>query len=508
VLREPTLEDDLMALTSLWQDRHPRTPRPEAEVSGRWDVVVVGGGLTGVTAALLLGRAGKSVLLLEAGHLGVGTTGRSTAKISLLQGTMLSTIRHKHSPEVVATYVEANREAQAWLERFCGDHEVALQHRTAYTYAHGERGAVRARAELDAARAAGLGAEWVADVPLPFSTRGAVRLADQLQLDPLELLDALSLQAAAHGVRIVEQVRVEGVSGSDPVRVRTARGEVEAGTVVVATNMPILDRGAFFARMSPGRSYGLAYRTAEQAVDGMYLSADAPSRSLRDAPADDGHLLLVGGNGHTTGRTASERARIEELRHWTAEHWPDAEETHAWSAQDYLPQHSLPFAGPVLPGADDVLVAGGYSKWGMTNGVAAALALSSQILGGHTEWADVMRTWAPRELRGLGSGAVMNAEVGLEMTAGWLRPLAGPGMGAAPGEGDADVRYDQLGRPPTASSRVDGVERRVSAVCTHLGGIVRWNDAERSWDCPLHGSRFGPDGDVLEGPATCGLRQR
>jgi glycine/D-amino acid oxidase-like deaminating enzyme len=497
-----------MALTSLWQDRHPRTPREgTAEVGGRWDVVVVGGGLTGVTTALLLGRAGKSVLLVEADHVGFGTTGRSTAKLSLLQGTQLSTIVRKHSAAVAATYVEANREGLAWVERFCADHEVAVQRRAAYTYAQGAGGVASVRAELDAAKAAGLPVEWVDDVPLPFETHGAVRLDDQLQVDPLELLDALSLEAAAHGVTIAEKTRVRRVSGRDPMIVHTEHGDAEAGTVVIATNMPILDRGAFFARMSPGRSYGLAFRTRSQAVDGMFLSADSPSRSLRDAPDDGGHLLLVGGNGHTTGRTSSEQAKIDDLRRWTQQHWPGAEETHAWSAQDYLPHHSLPFCGPLLPGVEEILVAGGYSKWGMTNAVAASLALSGRILDGHMEWSDVMSTWTSRELRGLGKSALLNAEVGVEMTAGWLRPLTSPGLGAAPGEGDAAVRYDQFGHPPTASSRVGGVERRVSAVCSHLGGIVRWNDAERSWDCPLHGSRFGPDGEVLEGPATCGLKQ-
>ena len=494
-----------MALLSLWQDRHPRTPRPDAEVGGRWDVVVVGGGLTGLTSALLLGRAGKSVLLLEADRVGVGTTGRSTAKISLLQGTQLATITRKHSAAVAATYVEANREGQAWLERFCDEHDVPLQRRAAYTYANGEHGATRARAELAAARAAGLPAEWDDEVPLPFGTHGAVRLDGQLQVDPIELLDELSLQAAAHGVSIVERARVLQVTGKSPVTVHTERGDAEAEHVVIATNVPILDRGAFFARMSPGRSYGLAFRTQERAVDAMFLSADAPTRSLRDAPDGDGHLLLVGGNGHTTGRTASPRAKLDDLRRWTVEHWPQAVETHAWSAQDYLPHHSLPFAGPVLPGVTEILVAGGYSKWGMTNAVAAALALAGQVLGGHQEWAAVMRTWTAQELRGLPHAALSNGEVGLELAAGWLRPFARPGMGAAPGEGDGEVRFDRIGGP-TASSRTGGVERRVSAVCTHLGGIVGWNDAEQSWDCPLHGSRFSPDGDVVDGPATCGLR--
>jgi glycine/D-amino acid oxidase-like deaminating enzyme len=483
-----------MTLTSLWQDRHPRPEPPASTIDGSTEIAVVGGGITGLTAAVLLGRAGKAVTLLEARRIGDGTTGGSTAKVSLLQGTQLSRIARRHPAETVRTYVEANAEGQAWLARFCDDHGVANQYRPAYTYATTPAGRRSALRETDVAREAGLAVEWLDELPLPFETRGGVRLNGQLQIDPLELLEALEEQARAHGVHVVEGARVTQVRDRGPVRVVTERGTLSADTVVLATNMPILDRGGFFARMTPARSYGLAFATPSVAVDGMYLSADQPSRSLRDAPDGDRSLLLVGGQGHTTGRGGATSDRLDALREWTLEHFPWAHETHAWSAQDYVPAHALPYAGPVLPGREEILMAGGYSKWGLSNGVAAALSLSGQILHGHMEWAEVFHPWRSRELRGLPGSALANAEVGVEMARGWIRPLFG----------SRDVRYD---RPGTPSAQV-GEGQRLSAVCTHLGGIVRWNDAERSWDCPLHGSRFDEGGEVLEGPATCALRAR
>ena len=471
-----------MTLSSVWQDGRPRTdPAEPGEVAGRYDVAVVGAGLTGLTTALLLGRSGQSVVVLEAGRVGAGTTARSTAKFSLLQGTQLSTIRSRHPQVIVDAYVEAQREGAAWVRRFCEEHDVALQDRDAVTYANTGSGERSLREELDASERAGLPVEWVDELPLPYPVRGALRLPEQFQLDPVELLDALVQQAVAHGVRIVEGARVLKVRGSDPVRISTETGQVEAGRVVVATNLPILDRGGFFARMKPARSYSVAFRTQQQVVDAMYLSADEPSRSLRDAPAERGHLLLVGGNGHTTGRGGSTQKRLEVLRAWTHEHWPDAEETHAWSAQDYVPHHALPFAGPILPGADEILVGGGYSKWGMTNAVAVSLALTARILGTPPEWSEVLRTYAPTELRGLPTAARDNAEVGLEMTRGWVGALAGRSLRRDRGNGE------------------------LTRVCTHLGGVVRWNDAERSWDCPLHGSRFDETGAVLDGPAVKAL---
>ena len=410
---------------------------------------------------------------------------------------------------MVDQYVAATLEAQAWVSRFCDDHAVTAQRRPAYTYATTTRGLSAARREHRLAERAGLPVTWVDETGLPFRTRGAVRLDDQLQVDPVDLVDKLAEQARAHGVQVVEGARVERVRGRGPTRVETSAGTATADRVVVATNLPVLDRGAWFARLKPARSYSLAFRTPTPAVDGMYLSADSTSRSLRDAELGGESLLLVGGEGHTTGRGGPTGRRLDALRDFTAEHFPQAEETHAWSAQDYLPSHGLPVAGPLLPGRDEVLVAGGFAKWGMTSGVAAALALTDRILGNEQPWASVLEPWTRSEVTGLPTAAVANAEVGLEMTTGWVRPVLGsvPGAGSGLSEGEGVVRYDHAG-PPTAQSVVGGVERRVSAVCPHLGGILRWNDAETSWDCPLHGSRFGPDGQVLEGPATCALGER
>ena len=494
-----------MTLTSVWEDgREPGTVA--GPVEGHFDVVVVGGGLTGVTTAFLLASAGRSVLVVEAAHVGAGTTGGSTAKVSTLQGTRLSRIGRRHPDDVVRHYVDANREGLAWVQRFCDAHGVATQARTACTYATTEQGARAVEREHAAALEAGLPVRLTRSVELPFATTAAVELDEQAQLDPLELVRALAREAVTRGARIVEGSRVHGVRAGHPSRVVTATGSATADTVVIATNLPLLDRGAHFARLKPQRSYSLAFEgPGVPELAGMYLSADPPGRSVRDAPVGDRRLLLVGGEGHTTGRGAPTSSRLDALRTWTAQHYADVRETHAWSAQDYQPAHELPLVGPVVPGSNQVLVAGGYAKWGMTNAVAASLALSSRILGGRTDWADAMAAWSRRELAGLPSAALFNAEVGAEMARGWLGPLTR--IGRRPTEGEGLVRLDGL-RTPTACSRVDGQDRAVSAVCTHLGGIVRWNDAERSWDCPLHGSRFGPDGEVREGPAARPLRPR
>lgn len=492
-------------MTALWLDRAVPSfdvPLPE---DGRFDDVVVGGGLTGLTVALLLARAGRRVGVLEAGRIGGLTTGHTTAKVSLLQGTQLSTIRSRTSTSVASAYLEANREGQAWLSRFCDDHTVPYQRRDAVTFA-AEPGEVRTvREEHEAAASLGLDVRWHDHLDVPFPSHGATSLTGQVQLDPIDLVQALATELRAHGGTIHEGRRVVSVSKTGTPRVRLDDAtSVTAENVILATGVPILDRGLYFAKMEPQRSYLLAYEGAE-APQGMYLSAGSSSRSLRDVPDWRGRpVFLVGGSGHTVGRTGSEAQHVEELRSWTATHFPRAVETHAWSAQDYSPHDGIPHVGRMPRGLGHIYLATGFNKWGMTNGVAAALAISGQILGKRPTWARTMQRRVTRPLGALEIGRI-NASVGIAGAIGHGKAFLHRSSDRPP-EGHGEVGRD--GVLPVGTSTVDGVTCRVSALCTHLGGAVKWNDEEKSWDCTLHGSRFTPDGRVIEGPATRPLERK
>jgi len=498
-----------MSMKSLWLDRPPITitdPVP-FEAGATYDDIVVGAGLTGLTTALLLQRAGRRVAVLEARTIGAVTTGNTTAKLSLLQGTRLSRILAAASEDTARAYVEGNREGRDWLLRYCGDHGVQVQRRDAFTYAGTPDGREAVQREYEAALSLGLDVTFESDAGLPFETYGAVRLPDQGQFDPMDVLAALAEDFAARGGGIFEGVRVQGVDARKPARAKTTKGEVFAEHVILATGIPILDRGLYFAKLTPQRSYALAYRVPGAIPAGMYVSADTPTRSLRTTPdpAGAGELLIVGGNGHEVGRHASPQAQIDDLEAWTTATFPGAERTHAWSAQDYDSHNEVPFVGWLPRAHGRAFVATGYSKWGMTNAVAAAVRLSAEILGGNLPWAQQLghRITRPQSIV---EGAIANLKVGAEATRGWVAAELGSLPDSPPAEGDGVVGSD--GAAPVAVCTVGGVTRTVSAVCPHLGGIVTWNDAERSWDCPLHGSRFAADGELLEGPATSGLTPR
>ena len=484
---------------ALWDDTFPRHDWSTTTLRERYDVVVVGAGIVGLTTALELAARGCSVAVLEARHVGAGASGRTTAKTSLLQGTRLSTILDQHGPELAGQYLEGNRAGQDLVRGWCARLGVAVQERPAITYAATREDMDAVTAELEAGERLGLPVRARAAGSEPFPLVGAVELDAQLQLDPRELLEALARQAADDGVTVRTGVRVTDVHGEDDAVV-TSAGVVRAAHVVLATASPVSDRGGFFARLEPQRSYLTAYAEGGPFPQGMYLAVGSPTRSLRTVPTREGEVLLVGGNGHVVGRSDSEAHEARGLVEWTARHFPGAYATHRWSAQDFHTFDHLPHVGPLTPTAERVLVATGFAKWGMTNGPAAALVLAAHVAGEEAPpWADAFRSWSSHELAGAGEAVRTNAQVAATLVRDRLAIAGGAKDETPPLEGSGTVVRD--GASAVATSTVDGVTCSVKAVCTHLGGIVRWNDLERSWDCPLHGSRFGPDGTVLEGPA-------
>lgn len=498
-----------VGMTPLWKLEKSLPTGSPFEAGARHDVVIVGAGLTGLTTAVMLTRAGLDVAVIDAGGIAELATGANTGKLSLLQGMRLATIRRHHPASLVRAYVDANRAGMEWLTAFAESAGVPFTRHTDHSYAQGPDGASDVRDQHDAAREAGLPTRMLAATTVPstpFPVAAAVALDDQVAIDPVAVTAALAHELLSAGGSLHIGVRATGTRAL-PGRVDTTAGPIFADHIVLATGTPITDRGLYFAKTHGLRSYCVSFRVPGDVPTGMFLSVDGPTRSVRPVSAADGPggeaQLVVGGNGHPVGRSDSEKAAVEDLVAWTQLHFPGAEETHRWSAQDYESHNLIPFVGAMPRGLGRIRFATGYAKWGLSNAPAAAQRLTAEILGvpwrERAEWMTTIgtRMTMPADL---GRGAVEGGKVAAALAGGWADAESRSVPVAKPAEGEGVVA--NRGGRPVGVSTVHGVTRAVGAVCTHMGGVLEWNDAECTWDCPLHASRFAADGTRIEGPAV------
>jgi glycine/D-amino acid oxidase-like deaminating enzyme/nitrite reductase/ring-hydroxylating ferredoxin subunit len=487
------------ALASPWL-QEPAPAVPPATGMLQADVVVIGGGITGITTALLLARSGRDVVVCEADHVASGVTGLNTAKVSALQGTVYSELMRRHGLDRTRAYASASIAGVELVAELGEQYSpaAAMSRRRAATVAGNADQIEEIEREFDAARAAGLPVELGAEVDAPIPIHGAVCLDRAVALHPVRYVRDLAVAAQAAGARLFEQTRVRSVTLGHPHRVRTEHAEIRAQHVVVATHYPTLDRGLYFARLDPQRSYCVAARLKGDQPQDLVITAGSPTRSFA---AVDG-LAVLGGEGHSVGERGVGPDRfdrlLEDLRAWC-----DVEpDTFRWSAQDPITVDRLPIIGPYLPGSKSLWVATGYGKWGLSTGTIAARFLTDAILGRRDE---VAAAFGPARLdrRTPLKVAELGGKFVLELVGDRLRPgEVGSVDDLGPGQG-AIVRVGH--RRQAAYRDPDGQIHCVSARCTHLGCLVRFNAAETSWDCPCHGSRFGVDGRVLEGPAVSAL---
>jgi nitrite reductase/ring-hydroxylating ferredoxin subunit len=302
---------------------------------------------------------------------------------------------------------------------------------------------------------------------------------------------------------------VLGVRSGDECLVEAQGGRVRAEHVVVATQMPFLDRGLFFTKVHPTKSYAVAATIDEErAPHGMYISVDEPTRSVRSTPGGDGRrILIVGGESHKPGDDANTHQRYTRLESFMSERFGVSAAEYRWSTHDYVPVDRLPYIGRLRRGDERVLVATGFAKWGMTKGTLAATLLTDAILGRPNEYADLYDSKRLEPRQSAARFTKENAGVGLRFFADRVRPRDGRAEIERLERGGGTVA--RVGGKLYAAHRDDAGKLYVlSARCTHLGCIVGWNAADRAWECPCHGSRFAGDGTLVQGPATADLPRR
>lgn len=496
---------------SLWQEDRRIATYPPLDKDLIVDVVIVGGGITGLVSAYLLAKEGKKIALLEAGSLLEGTTGYTTAKISSQHGPIYKEIMKIHGKEKAKLYYEANEEALKYIRKLQEEENIACDLTTedAYLYTTNDKNLEILEKEEQAYDALGInGGEATAEVDLPYTVKKALVLRNQAQFDPVKFLQGLLPSIKNNGGWIFEHTRAVSVKGSDEPTVKTEKGhKIKCKDVLVSSHFPFNDeQGAYFSRLHAQRSYSIAVKPVKTPPKGMYLTVDSPSRSLRQATDPNGEpLLLIGGQGHTAGKNDdSTFANYEALKNYGEEEFGIASIPYRWSAQDLVSLDNVPYIGQMITGKKHVWVATGFAKWGMSNGVVAALLLKDLILEKENRYAALFDPTRTELKKGASSFIKENTDVAKELVKGKAHREDKTVEELERDEGSIVVHN---GKKAGAYRDKAGNIHVIKPTCTHMGCDVEWNDAERSWDCPCHGSRFSYTGSVIEGPVVKSLKK-
>lgn len=495
---------------SYWQQSVSLSSYPKLTENIKCDVCIVGAGITGITSAFLLAEQGYSVCLLDAATVLSGTTSLTTAKITAQHGLMYANLIDQFGLQYATQYYEANNKAKDFIKEMIQQHSIScqLQEEAAYIYTDTNKEVEKIEKEWEAYEKIGIKGDLTHTVPLPFAIKKAIKMDNQAHFHPLEYGKALLQLCEQHGVQIYEQTRAVNVEyHKHPAVITEEQRRVICKYVVQATQYPFYDGlGYYPTRMYASRAYALLAKPEKPLTEGMYMNAGTPVRSIRPITIEDEHYVLIVGDSHKTGQ-----ANENMMEHFNAlatfgkEKLMISNILFRWSAQDYITLDKVPYVGPVTKHQKNVFVATGFKKWGITNGTNAALMLRDLIMNNESKVAAVFSPSRNMKVTpSVENFVTMNVDVAKHLIANKFDRPKNDWRSLA--NETATVTRLDLQRVGVYKD-AEGVYHAVDTTCTHLGCEVNWNQAEKSWDCPCHGSRFDYKGNVIQGPAVRPLEQ-
>ncbi len=492
------------ALLSLWQgttDAKSYTSQTDLPKNVEWDVIVVGGGITGVSTALLLQEAGLRCAIAEANTLCFGTTGGTTAHLNTVLDTPYTTIAENFSRQDAKRVADAAKDAIELVQRNCEKYSIdaAFEAQTAYIFSRTDGQTEQLENMRAASVDAGVGMAYTDAMSLAMPRQKTVAAAGQAKFHPTRYVLGMARAFNAMGGLIIEHCRVQGADDGEKITVHTDRGDLVCSNLIYATHIPpgmsLLD-----TRCAPYRSYAIAVTLHGKYPDGLIYDLDEPYHYYRSQVIDGKSYLIVGGEDHKTGHVADTESCFLALDSHVRKYFEVDEVKYRWSSQYYEPVNGLPYIGHMPGEPGHRFVATGFSGNGMIYGSVAALLFRDLLLEGRDRYERLFDPGRIKPLAGFSKFVHENADVlkkwvGKFLPADKLKELAA----LTPGDGNV-VRFEN--ETIALYKSEEGELKALSPTCPHMGCHVGWNSAEKTWDCPCHGARYAVDGTMITGPAA------
>lgn len=466
------------------------------------DIAIIGAGIVGLTLAYLLKDTKQKVVVLEADHIGMGMSLRTTAKLTPCHGLIYDRLMHTKSPGKAKEYLEINQKAKAFVKQTIAKEQIEcdLVPSPFYLFTTKENNIRKLKDELEAYKRLGERVEYKDSVEINLPIKGALEYEDTYLFHIRKYLLRLAELFVEAGGEIYEQTPIQAIEPDEITGLEARNGSyIRAKKIIIASHFPMYDGlGFYFSRLQMKRNYVIGIRVEKEKMPtGNYISIDTPKFSIRPVPNKD--VVLIAGGEHRTGDDEREISHFEELKAFGKQVFNSEEIVCHWSTQDYVTPDGVPYVGYLnSQKSHDVYVATGFNKWGMTGGTSAALILKDMLTIGRSEYEGLFNPTRGEAFRGA-TFRQHNVEGIKNYIQGKLHQVP---MEKFPEKGEAITTKLDDGNVYGIYQDEDENYHIVDITCTHIGANLRWNSAEKSWDCPFHGSRFSIDGEVLEGPST------
>jgi glycine/D-amino acid oxidase-like deaminating enzyme/nitrite reductase/ring-hydroxylating ferredoxin subunit len=455
----------------------------------------------------MLKKSGKKVALIEANKVAEGVSAYTTAKITSQHLLIYRYLIDKFGFDLAKQYADANQNAVETIKKLIEEYKIDCDfiEKTAYTYAENNETLKKVFEEVESAKQLGLPAYFSEKVPLPIPTKGAICFSGQAQFHPRKYLLSLAEKINGGGSYIFENTRAINLKESDPCIVYTTKGNIYVKDIVITTHFPFYDKpGKYFARMEAGRIYTFAMKIKDKFPDGVFISAEKDIYSFRSQKYNENELIITGGQEHITGRVEDTMSRFENLHNYVKNYFNIEYMEFCWSCQDNNSVDMVPYIGRYLPESRHLFVATGFSGWGITHGTISGILITDLINGIKNSWEEIYNParFKLSESKGKKISQVKKKtkkkrEIIKIKNPYYFLSLLNDREGKI---------FDMEGEKIAVFKGDDDTGYFLNAICPHMDCLVRWNNAEKSWDCPCHGSRFNYDGKVLNSPAYKDLK--
>ena len=492
-------------MESIWREEADKINYPKLEENKETEICVVGAGIAGIITAYELTQKGKKVILLDRDTCVSGVTADTTAKITSQHGLIYNYLINEFGKEKAAKYLYANEEAIKRVKDIIDENNIDcdFEFKDAYVYTNDEKELVKIHQEVEAVKSLNFDAEYCTETSLPFKVLGAIKFKNQAQFNIMKYLQAILKILENKGVEIYEQTKVVDVNKKDNGYNVITENEktIQANYVVLTTHYPIMNFPGFhFLKMYQDRSYVIAGETSGDLPNGMYITSDSPTISFRTIKKGDKELLSIGGSDHKTGdNTTFLDENYEQLEKYAKTLYPDFQVQYKWSTQDCISLDKVPYIGEFSKMMPQIYIATGFKKWGMTTAHVAARIITDKIIGNEKEYDEVFSSLRFNPIKNHKEFGNMLKQTTYSLVINKLK---------VPKEKLEDIENDDGGIIEYEGEKVgvykdkNGEIYLIEPYCTHLGCELTWNNLEKTWDCPCHGSRFNYKGEVMNEPAV------